>query len=345
MKLLSTQSIVKRLYMPCIIAISVIFPLVLPASVAAAADGTISLGTPSPSSVVGQTNFTVKVSANTGSTAGVSAVGARITFDATKVQYVSDDAVNAEKLTATPDDGVGSGYFQFSRYTTTPMSAGHAFTAVTLTFKALTSSGSLPIGLDRSNSYLQYASGPSSTADALGSVSGTMVSFQAAPAPATCPAGQTGTPPNCTTSSKTTTSTTNNTTTPTKTNTSATPTKSTTTAAPTTSAPTPTTTPTTGATTPEGQPIPASQVAKKSNTKLYAIAGGTLGVVVLAAAAFMLMRRGSLVGASSHVILNTPPAAPVSTAPINKIPAAETQAPGEVVTPNDPNSPPNGPSL
>lgn len=114
-------------------------------------------------------SFIVTVGTDSG-TEPVSIGHVRLTYDPTKVQYVSTDYTNTPFTNDTPDAATGAGFVQMSRYTTTP-SAGNLVIGKA-TFKALASSGTIDIGVDRANSHV--FSGATAD-DILGAVSGVAV--------------------------------------------------------------------------------------------------------------------------------------------------------------------------
>ena len=154
---------------------------------ALAATGSIYI-TPASSSVQNGSNVTVSVRVNPGAT--VNGVQATLNFDTTKLQYVS---------ASTSGSGFGVQLQQTQSGGTVTMVRGDLSGGVsvdslieTVTFKALVGSGSSSLTLTNAN-----ATDASTSAYTNPSVSGASVSFTtpAAP-PATCPSGQTGTPPN-----------------------------------------------------------------------------------------------------------------------------------------------------
>lgn len=300
--------------------------------------------TPSTSSHDTGTTFTIALRVNPAGSS-INEVDTEFTYPTSMLKLVSMNTTCVSPWTGTATNPVDhGGVVNISCFTSgTPITADSLISSIT--FQALTGSGSGSLAYSNNSTTAAYSSVDAS--DVTGSKSGASVTFTTPPTVVTqtgCPSGQTGTPPNCVTPAKTSTTTTTQTKT---TNTSTpTPVKAATPVAVAPAIATPIPTPTASTpTTPEGQPVPASQVVKKSNTKLYIIGVGTLGIVVLATVAFMLMRRNSLAAGSSHVISNVSPLSTATTAPINRIPAVETKAPGEIVNPNDPNSPTNNTSL
>ena len=116
--------------------------------------------------------FIVTVGTNSG-TEPISIGHVRLTYDTTKVQYVSTDYANTSFTDDTPEKEEGSGFVQMSRFTTSP-SAGNVIIG-RATFKALASSGKIDIGVDRNNSNIFSAV---SAADVLGAVSGVSVDIK-----------------------------------------------------------------------------------------------------------------------------------------------------------------------
>ena len=185
----AVKTLQKRIIALLVVSFSLSMAVLSPTALAAV-DATQSLNAPA-SATQGQT-FTVKVNANTGTTDGVTVVLSKVTFDAAKVQFVSVDFTGAEAMTSTgSEEAAGAGYFQFSRFTTTPMSASHAFLIGTLTFKALGSSGTSAFSIVKADSHMQAGA-----SDVLGSVSGGSTTLQApAPAPTSpAPAANNPTP-------------------------------------------------------------------------------------------------------------------------------------------------------
>lgn len=312
-----------------------------PASVSAAISVNITTSLAPSTVIVGNTTV-LSINVNIGS--GVTDGGqVRVIYDPTKLEYLTVDYAGTPFDANSPNYAAGAGYVVISRYTNTPPGPTGSFLFAKLNFKALAQSGTSPVTIEQSASFFgDRNDGGKKNYPA--SVSGSTVTFQAAPAaPVTPPSTGSGssgsgstTPAKTTTPSKTTTTNTGTTTTTTP--------ATTTTETPTDPAPTVTT-----ATTPEGDPVPAVPLSKKIDKKLAGIAFGTLAGVLLIAAALTAIRKrnlGGVVGGSSHVILNQPsaPTLPVES-PINKIPSVETHAPGEVVQPhpiddNTPTAPP-----
>lgn len=116
----------------------------------------------------GQT-FIVTLGTDSG-TEPISIGHVRLTYDPTKIEYVSTDYANTSFTDNTPDKEEGAGFVQISRFTTSPTAGNVVIGRVT--FKALASSGKLDIGIDRDNSNVFSAV---SAADILGAVSGVSI--------------------------------------------------------------------------------------------------------------------------------------------------------------------------
>ncbi len=329
----AVKTLQKRIIALLVVSFSLSMAVLSPTALAAV-DATQSLNAPA-SATQGQT-FTVKVNANTGTTDGVTVVLSKVTFDAAKVQFVSVDFTGAEAMTSTgSEEAAGAGYFQFSRFTTTPMSASHAFLIGTLTFKALGSSGTSAFSIVKADSHMQAGA-----SDVLGSVSGGSTTLQApAPAPTSpAPAANNPTP--------TPTGQSSSPATPTKTSTPSTP------AATTSNPSTPASTPTAPDTTPstsqltnaQGAPITASTTPKKkSNSFMYM---GAVGVLVVAISAALVVFRKKLPDFMHRRATYSPTGSSAQTSPavqptpsLSSLPPANNQAPGEVIAPVDGQAP------
>ncbi len=203
---------------------------------ASAATGSIYLSSTSSTVLVGNT-IDVNLRVNPGT--NVDTVDASVSYDATKLQFVSADCSGSPFTTPYPSCPTSGNPVHF---TSLLLGGGTVSTdsfVGKITFKALASSGSTALNVSGDTAYQGNAIGAGTA--------GTTLNFTA-PA-ATCPSGQTGTPPNCVTppvstgggtSTGGTSSGGTKTTTPT---TTTTPTKTTT---PTTTTPTATTPPATG---------------------------------------------------------------------------------------------------
>jgi hypothetical protein len=132
--------------------------------------------TSNKTSVEKDQTFIVTVGTDSG-TEPISIGHARLTFDPTKVQYVSSDYANTSFTDNSPESTEGNGYVQLSRYTT-QRPAGNLIIG-RVTFKALASSGDLTINIDRQNSNVFSATDAS---DILAAVNGVTVSVRE-PAP------------------------------------------------------------------------------------------------------------------------------------------------------------------
>lgn len=129
---------------------------------------------PSTRTVATGQNLSMTVITNAGSS-HVLTDQLRVTFNASKLQFVSISYSGTPLDTDAPDAGSGAGYYQISRYTLGTKPTG-SFTLATITFKALASTGSDAVGYDAANSsvYLQEDGG---AANALTSVSGATYTF------------------------------------------------------------------------------------------------------------------------------------------------------------------------
>ncbi len=152
---------------------------------ALAATGTIYI-TPASNSVQNGSTLTVSVRVNPGTT--IDSVQGTVTYDASKLQFISVDT-SGSAFSTELQNSQSSGSVVFARG---DFGAGVSADALIekISFKALVGSGSGTLGLTGANADAGGTfTNPSST--------GASVSFTTPPA--TCPAGQTGTPPNCTT--------------------------------------------------------------------------------------------------------------------------------------------------
>jgi len=167
-----------------VLALGVVTSLSLLNGVTNAASGTMSV---SSATATHGTNVTLTVSLNT-STA-VDSVSAIVKYDTSKLTYVSTD-VSGSSFDTTLPGSAGSGTVDLERTTlsNTNGMTGNLLIA-RITFTALPYSGSTSVSLDPS-SMAAHAGTNTSPALSAGSVT-----FS----PGACPAGQTGTPPNCTT--------------------------------------------------------------------------------------------------------------------------------------------------
>lgn len=125
--------------------------------------------TPTSQTVSTGTNITVTVTTNAG-TNHVLTDELRVTFDETKLQFVSADYTGSPLDTDTPQAGAFVGYYQISRYALSTHPTG-SFTLAKLTFKVLGTSGTTTLGYDPANSsvFVQEDSGAS---NALATVAG-----------------------------------------------------------------------------------------------------------------------------------------------------------------------------
>lgn len=151
--------------------------LLLPGLVSAqAASGAISLSS-SAATVTQGNQFTVTINASAGEP--ISGVQAYVTYDASKLSFVSADYnSSAWSNELSQDTGGGSGYYQVARFTFTQPYPSTGRLA-RLTFQA-TSTGAATIGVSAANS-LVYSGNTGQ--NILGSVSGTTITVNA-PAPA-----------------------------------------------------------------------------------------------------------------------------------------------------------------
>ena len=179
-----------QLFIKVAASVALLLGTLWPAAAAyAASSASISLS-PSASSVVKDTNFVITVQVTTNF--AFNAAEAHVTFDASKVNYISPPDYSGSPLgTDSPGAGAGAGYVHISRGAFgTPAPAGTVLLAK-LNFKALTDTGSAAFAIDKSQSDVYD---PGTNTDVLASVSGTSVSFAPVPAAAPSPAPTSGSP-------------------------------------------------------------------------------------------------------------------------------------------------------
>lgn len=170
----------------------------------------------SPASKSYEINTTFSVTVYENSSDPIHAVQADFSYDASKLQFLNIDGSASAFDTSYPSSG-GGGTVKISRANSAGALTGNHVVA-TVNFKALSGSGTAALSFLSSSAILR-------TSDYKnvwnGITTGATYSFSTPPA--SCPSGQTGTPPNCTTpqtTTKTTTTTTTNSTSTPKTNTS-----------------------------------------------------------------------------------------------------------------------------
>jgi len=129
---------------------------------------------PASQSIANGSNVVMTVTSSAGSN-HILTDQLRVTFDSSKLQFVSANYAGSPLDTDAPDAGSGSGYYQISRYSLSTHPTGN-FTLATMTV----SSGSTSVGYAAGNSsvYIQEDGGAS---NALTSVSGANYSFTSPP--------------------------------------------------------------------------------------------------------------------------------------------------------------------
>jgi hypothetical protein len=170
-----------------------------------AVDANIS-ATVSPSTLNTQQLAVVTVMAHTGSQT-VNVARARVTYDATKWQFVSADYTGVPFVDRTPEPPAhqGTGYYEVTGYRISAPFPSGDFLLGKVTLKAIGTANSTAINVDKSNSELYDSVNASKI---LGSVTGTVATINAPttnpnPSPTPTP---TPTPPSSTTSGRTSTS-------------------------------------------------------------------------------------------------------------------------------------------
>lgn len=129
---------------------------------------------PATQTVQTGSNVTITITTNAG-TSQVLTDQLRVTFDSSKLQYVSVDYTGSPLDTDAPDAGIGTNYFQISRYTLNPKPTGN-FILAKLTFKALATTGTTSLAYDATNSSV-YVQEDNGAANALATVTGTSLTF------------------------------------------------------------------------------------------------------------------------------------------------------------------------
>ncbi len=152
-------------------------------STAHAAGNTISLHA-SASSV--QDGASIQVAVRIDTDTPVAAAQAYVTFNASQLQVSGVSTAGSPLTEQGPDHAGGSGYYRIQLYKTGEVAPG-VYTIATITFRALASSGTASVGIDRSQSEMG-SSGP----DVITGVSGTSFTLQPAPAPAPSGGGSSG---------------------------------------------------------------------------------------------------------------------------------------------------------
>ncbi len=149
-----------------------------------AATGSIYI-TPANPSVAHNGNITLSLRINP--TTPVTVVQATVNFDPAALQYVSIDS-SASPFDSSIQQTVSSSSIQIARAKLDPAGVSTDSLIANITFKALPYTGSSPVTLTNANAaYNGSYINPSAT--------GSTVNFT----PGSCPSGQVGTPPNCTT--------------------------------------------------------------------------------------------------------------------------------------------------
>ena len=159
------------------------------------AAGTASFSlTPSSGSYDVNAVFNVLVYENSG-VETVNAVQADLTYDQSKLQFVSVSATGSPFTTCTQTSG-GSGNVSIQCALLGSSTSGNQLIG-TVTYKALVGSGSTAVNLAASSHILRSTD---NTDIWSGIITGATYNLTtpATPPPATCPSGQIGTPPNCT---------------------------------------------------------------------------------------------------------------------------------------------------
>lgn len=122
----------------------------------------------SSGSVLKDAAFEVTVGINNHSTP-ISIGSAYITYDPTKLQYVSTDYSGSSFTDNTPDNSSGNGYVLLSRYSSTP--AVNNIVIGKIQFKALVGTGSAAVGIDLGESHIYSATTGSSISDGTNTLS------------------------------------------------------------------------------------------------------------------------------------------------------------------------------
>lgn len=161
----------------------------LPAQLVFAAGNTIYLS-PSTQTVQPGQSFTVQMRGTVGAEyVGANRVAGAVTFPANLLQATSVVS-DGTSFNWQPTASIGSGVVNFDQRSFFPIQNANVY-MMTITFKALTS-GTANVNFATGTTY-SYGASPLATTITGGSYR------IAAPTPTTCPAGQVGTPPNCTT--------------------------------------------------------------------------------------------------------------------------------------------------
>lgn len=161
-----------------IVAMGTIIASTLMGNVGAAGNASLSLS-PGSSSTVKDSQLTVAI--NMSSTEPVNAIQVGLTYDSSKLQYVSTSATNsAFNAEAVPTEG-GNGSVNITRYISGGSTvSGTGKLVAGVTFKALASSGSSPITFNTSNTHISSANTNSEIWD--GIQTGGTYSFTSPPA-------------------------------------------------------------------------------------------------------------------------------------------------------------------
>lgn len=136
-----------------------------------AASGTLNLSS-NKSSIVQGESVAITLRASVDSEASIAQ--ARVTFNASQLQFQSVSYSGSPFGSDTPDAQTGSGFVQVSRFTPPPFPSGNIYIA-TINFTALQSSGSASLSIDTGSSAIYAASDASNI---LTGTSGTVVALQ-----------------------------------------------------------------------------------------------------------------------------------------------------------------------
>lgn len=185
----NTKAQIKRLIMGCAVVgvVAVVGAVMLGASRAASSSMTLYLSPATGTYSVGNT-ITLSIRENSGST-GLVGVQANLTYPQSQLQFVSINTSTSAFPTAGPANAGGSGTVAVDMFTATPQTGDQDVANVNFTV------------LSAGSAQVEFA-GTSQVGDSSGNLStptltGATYTLQAA----TCPSGQTGTPPNCVTPS------------------------------------------------------------------------------------------------------------------------------------------------
>lgn len=138
---------------------------------------------PASQSLANGSNVTLTINTNAGSN-HVLTDQLRVTYDPAKLKYISVSYSGSPLDQSAPEEASGTGYYQIARYTLGTKPTG-SFKLATITFQALTSSGSATVGYDAANSSV-YVQEDGGAANALTGTSGSTITLTA-PADTTKP--------------------------------------------------------------------------------------------------------------------------------------------------------------